>query len=139
MDAFDMDIDVCDLNENALRTNDILTQSIVGVRGSLLGDNYYSVLGDEDAEGALDDFDDPSAFTNLGLNNNYCFNKEDNHLDLEGYFDEPSMKFAVIELFLCNNASNDNKCQSFEDMNKNLNGKSFNIYFEDIIFDTAKI
>ena len=84
-----------------------------------------------------DDFDDPSAFTNLGLNNNYCFNKEDNHLDLEGYFDEPSMKFAVIELFLCNNASNDNKCQSFEDMNKNLNGKSFNIYFEDIIFDTG--
>ena len=62
MDAFDMDIDVCDLNENALRTNDILTQSIVGVRGTLLGDNYYSVLGDEDAEGALDDFDDPSCY-----------------------------------------------------------------------------
>ena len=32
------------------------------MHGTLLGDNYYSVLGDEDAEDALDDFDDPTCY-----------------------------------------------------------------------------
>ena len=83
------------------------------------------------------DFDDPTIFSNLGLTNNYCFNREDNDFEFKGFFDEPSVNFAIIELFLCNNATYNNKCKTFDEIRQNLNGKSFNIYFEDSIFDTA--
>ena len=83
-----------------------------------------------------DDFDNPETFTNLGLANNFCLDKEDNNLELEGYYDEPTLKYVLIELFLCNNLTSNKSCKSYEEMENGLNGKSFNIYFEDTIIDT---
>ena len=82
------------------------------------------------------DFDDPLDFENLGLANNFCFEKSENLLELEGFFDEPMIKYAMIELFLCDNKTQNNSCKSFDSMKQSLNGKTFNIYFQDSIVDT---
>ena len=80
------------------------------------------------------DFDDQT-FSNLGLENNFCIDKEDNNLELEGFYDESLITFASIDLFLCDNSTNNNTCKGFDEIKQSLNGKSFNIYFEDTIVD----
>ena len=82
------------------------------------------------------DFDIPETFTSLGLANNFCLEKEDNNLELEGFFDESVIKFGSIELYLCNNQTSNETCQTIDEMYKVLNGKTFNIYFEDTIIDS---
>ena len=82
-----------------------------------------------------DDFED-NTFENLGLANNFCFDEGDNNLDLEGFFDESMVTFVYIELFLCNNLTQNNSCQGFDEMEEQLNGKTFNIYFQDAIINS---
>ena len=82
------------------------------------------------------DFDDPMDYEKLGLANNFCFEQSENILELEGFFDEPKIKYVMIELFLCDNNTQNNSCKSFDYMKQNLNGKTFNIYFQDTIVDS---
>ena len=77
------------------------------------------------------DFENPQNFFQLGLINNFCLEKIDNQLEFEGFFDEPMGKFGLIELALCSNLTSNFSCKTFEEMEDALNGKTFNIYFED--------
>jgi len=85
-----------------------------------------------------DDFaDDPSIYTTLSLSNMYCL--EDSNFELKGYWDEPEMIYASIEMMLCNNElSNANvSCKSYEEMGNQINGYTFNVYYYDTIFDSS--
>lgn len=81
------------------------------------------------------DFDDSNIFSELGLLNNLCLNKEENSIEIEGFFDEPALNFVNIYLNLCDNSTSNNTCKSYDEMKKKLNGMTFNIYFQDTIID----
>ena len=83
-----------------------------------------------------DDFpDDEENFKNLGLANNFCLDESENIFQLEGFWDEPYMSFVTIEMAFCSNDSINNSCKSPEEIMSILNGKTFNIYYNDIFLN----
>lgn len=81
------------------------------------------------------DFDNPTTFDELNLENNYCLDKNTT-LDLFGYWDEKSMAFLKIELSICDNSTSEDRCKPIEEIKEVLRTKnSYNIYFENTIVD----
>ena len=85
-----------------------------------------------------EDFDKNSEiYKNLRLSNYFCVDEDENYFDLEGYFDEASMKYGLIELNLCDNITNNGNCKGFNEMISKLNGKRFDIYYEDLMIESS--
>lgn len=83
----------------------------------------------------LDFPENSTVFTALGLTNSFCF--EENEFNLEGYWDETTMKYGSFHLMLCDNSTFNGTCKTYEEMKKFLNGKIFNLYFYDSIIDAS--
>ncbi len=66
-----------------------------------------------------------------------CLEEGENSFELEGFCEEFSCNFGVIELFLCDNSTNNNTCKSIEEIKKKLHGKRFDFYYENIIVDSS--
>ena len=78
------------------------------------------------------------SFKTLGLENHLCLNDEENNFQLEGFWDEPVLSILNIEIKFCSNdsilASNSTEfCRTPEEIAKIIDGKTFNIYYEDTV------
>ena len=76
---------------------------------------------------------DPTVLQRLSLNQSFCL--DNNTLELEGYWDESSIKYARIMIGRCNNKTMNNTCQSLEAIEKFFFDKTINLYFTDNIID----
>lgn len=87
-------------------------------------------------ECAKSDFDNQiNIFEDLNLKNNFCIQKNQS-INLEGYWDEPNLSFLQINLNICDNATKNNSCKSYDEISNFLKTKNYyNIYFEDTSID----
>lgn len=84
------------------------------------------------------DFKNVEDFKNFGKG--FCLDDNENYFTLEGFWDEPSLSFILIELNVCKNNTDymnnsNNYCKPQEEIEKMLVGKTFNIYYKDTIID----
>ena len=65
-------------------------------------------------------------FSGYDLNNYYCLDKVD-------YIFNAYDNSILIQLFPCKNTTDNNNCQSIEEIDEHINGRNFEIVFEDIL------
>lgn len=83
---------------------------------------------------------DENIFKNLALADSLCLEPQDNHFELEGFWDESALSIIEIRLKMCINESDSFNvssliCKSKEEIAEALNGKSFNFYYNDTTVD----
>ena len=72
-------------------------------------------------------------YENLGFSNKNCISDS---FDIQGFWNENTLKYLDISLVLCNNVTSKVKCKSLEEIQKFFFRKSFNVYFSDLSIDT---
>lgn len=78
----------------------------------------------------------PNDFYSLGLNGTYCLPNE--ILKIGGYWNEETIDYFSIELYGCQNSSNNNySCKSPTEINSYLQGLYLDIYITNHNFDTS--
>jgi len=84
-----------------------------------------------------ENFSDPETFQNFGFNNYTCLKNSSDSLEIEGGFDEQSLKAVAIMVTFCNNSTNNNTCKSQAQINQFLSGKGLWAYFQDTVYDVS--
>ena len=82
-----------------------------------------------------DSFKDPTTFNSLGLANYAC--PKDGTFQLEGGFDERSVKAVVVMISYCNNQTDGVICKSQADINTFFKDKGLWLYYQDDIYDIS--
>lgn len=74
-------------------------------------------------------------FDELSLKNNFCTNNSET-LEIEGYWDEASLIYLMVELNICDNITMNGKCKSIEEIRKFMEiYNNFNIYIQNSYID----
>ena len=82
-----------------------------------------------------DHFSHPSTFSTLGLNNYACL--ENGTFQIEGGFDEKSLKAVVVMISYCNNKTDGVVCKTQADINTFFKDKGLWLYYQDDIYDVS--
>lgn len=109
-------------------TNVIYNMDASGVYSYEIIDKNLHLCSENDVIG--------TEFQGKNLNNNLCFDKNENNFTTEGFFDEKTVKFLSIDFILCDNSTSNITCKSFEEMKAKLNGMTLNIFFMDATIDS---
>ena len=73
-------------------------------------------------------------YDNLGFSTRYCM---DDSFDLQGFWNEDSLKYLEINVNLCDNITMNGTCQSMDEIKDFFYRKYFNIYFSDLTVDPS--
>lgn len=72
-------------------------------------------------------------YINLGLKGAYCL--DNNFFETQGFWDENKLMFLEITIEMCDNKTSKKICKSTTEIQRFLNGKDFNVYYEGINLD----
>ena len=78
--------------------------------------------------------ENPLLYQKVGLVGHFCLNNE---FILEGYYDEPMMKYLEVQVNLCNNATSNNTCKSMDEIKTILYNKDLDFYYFDSVIDAS--
>lgn len=73
---------------------------------------------------------DNNWYYSLGLKGSYCL--DDNFFETVGFWDEDQVVYLEINVQMCDNKTSKVTCKSTTDVQKFLDGKVFNIYYEGV-------
>lgn len=82
-----------------------------------------------------DHFSDPTTFSTLGLGNYTCL--DNGTFQIEGGFDEKSLKAVVVMISYCNNKTDGVVCKTQADINTFFKDKGLWLYYQDDIYDVS--
>ena len=80
--------------------------------------------------------EDPQLFERVGLEGYFCLSPNVEFI-LEGYYDEPILKYLEIQVNLCNNATSNNTCKSLDEIKTLLYNKDMDFYYFDSVVDAS--
>lgn len=80
-------------------------------------------------------YQNKNLFEELSLKNNFCPNRSEN-LEVEGYWDEASLGYLMVELNICDNITMNGTCKSLNEIRKFMEiYNNFNIYIQNSYID----
>ena len=99
---------------------------------------YYSYIDFKETTPCKpNNFSDPETFSSFGFDNYACLKNPNDTLEIEGGFDEQSLKAVAIMLTFCNNKTSNNTCKSQAAINKFVSDKGIWAYFQDTVYDVS--
>ena len=80
-------------------------------------------------------FADPTTFQNFGFANYTCL--DDGNFQIEGGFDEKSLKAVVVMISYCNSSSDGVICKNLTEIDNFFQDKGLWLYYQDDIYDVS--